>query len=83
MGRTPRALKQKRRGGDQEIFVPGDGELRPRPGKLTVAIVGHSVHKLAIRDPSLAEDLDLSQLRILWLVRCGLNWGKLRKFVVP
>ncbi len=39
--------------------------------------------KLAIRDPSLAEDLDLNQLRILWLVRRGLNWGKLRKFVVP
>ncbi len=64
MWRTPRALKQKRRGGDQGIFVPGDGELRPRPGKLTLAIVGHSVldnvRKLAIRDPSLAEDLDLS-----------------------
>ncbi len=53
---------------------------------MTLAIVGHSVldnvRKLAIRDPSLAEDLDLSQLRILWLVRCGLNWGKMRKFVV-
>ncbi len=77
-------LKQKRRGGDQGIFVPEEGELRPR---LTVAIVSHSVldnvRKLAIRDPSLAEDLDLSQLRILWLVRHGLNWGKLRKFVVP
>ncbi len=75
-------MQQKRRGGDQGIFVSGDGELRHRPGKLTVAIVGHSVLnnvcKLAIRDPSLTEDLDLSQLRILWLV----NWGKLRKFVV-
>ncbi len=44
--------------------------------------VGHSVldnvRKLAIRDPSLAGDLDLSQLRILCL-----KWGKLRKFVVP
>ncbi len=43
--------------------------------------VGHSVldnvRKLAIRDPSLAGDLDLSQLRILCL-----KWGKLRKFVV-
>ncbi len=49
--------------------------------------MGHSVldnvQKLAIRDPSLAEDVDLSQLRILWLVRHGLNWGKLRRFVVP
>ncbi len=63
-------LKQKRRGGDQGIFIPGDGELRPRPGRLTVTIVGHSV-------------LDLSQLWILCLVRRGLNWGKLRKFVVP
>ncbi len=69
MGWTPQALKQKSRGGDQGIFVPGDGELRPRLGRLTVVIVGHSVldnvHKLVIRDPSLAEYLDLIQVRIL------------------
>ncbi len=80
-------LKQKRRGGDQGIFVLGDGKLRPRPGRLTVAVIGHSVLdnicKLVVRDPSLDEDLELSQLRILWLVRRGLNWRKLRKFVVP
>ncbi len=62
-------------------------QTKKESGKLTVAIIGHSVLdkvcKLVIRDPSLAEDLDLSQLRILLLVRCGLNWGKLRKFVVP
>ncbi len=77
MGRTPLMLKQRRRGGDQGIFVLGESELRPRPGSLTVAIVGHSIldnmPKLAMRDASLAENLDLSQLRILWLVRCGLN----------
>ncbi len=61
MGQTPRPLKQKRRGGDQGIFVLGDGELRPWPGRLIVAIVTHSVLdnvcKLAIGDPSLDEEV--------------------------
>ena len=87
MKNVPKALEQPSGSGLKDTFLPGDGEIRPRPGKLTVALVGHSilddVRRLAIQDPDLSESLDLAQIQVLWLTTRGLNWQKLRRFSVP
>ena len=87
MRNVPKALEQPSGSGQKGTFVPGDGEMGPRPGKLTVALVGHSilddVRRLAIQDPDLSESLDLAQVQILWLTTRGLNWQKLRRLSIP